>query len=68
MRPSGGAWNEAGQSEDPAIALLVKVSFTYATPETLEEERESLRDVTKLNQSPWIGAALTRRALHTSTA
>ena len=62
MTPPSGAWNEAGQSEDPAVALLEQLGYVYATPEALEAERESLRDVVlvghlesaieKLN--PWI--------------
>ena len=35
-----GAWNEAGQSEDPAVALLEQLGYAYAPPETLEAERE----------------------------
>jgi len=56
------AWDEAGQSEDPAIALLVKLGFTFASPEALEVERDTLRDIvlekrlravlSKLN--PWL--------------
>ena len=45
MTPPGGAWNEAGQSEDPAIELLEKLGYTYVPPETLDAERDSLRDV-----------------------
>lgn len=44
MTPPGAAWNEAGQSEDPAIALLVKLGFIYVAPESLEAERQTLRD------------------------
>ncbi|MEZ4330895.1 MAG: type I restriction endonuclease subunit R [Myxococcota bacterium] len=62
MTKSSGAWNEAGQSEAPVVALLEQRGYDYAAPETLESERETLRDVVlggrlesaikKLN--PWI--------------
>lgn len=45
MTPPGGAWNEAGQSEGPAVELLKKLGYVYVPAETLEAERDSLRDV-----------------------
>src|ERR1700704_6019400 len=76
MTPTGAAWNEAGQSEDPAIALLVKLGFTYAPPATLEAERESLRDavletrlraaLSKLN--PWLSDDNLHKAVRTITS
>ena len=73
MTPRGAAWNEAGQSEDPAVALLINLGFTYAPPEALEAERESLRDVllqkrlrlalTKLN--PWLSDDNLHKAIRT---
>ena len=45
MTPPAGAWNEAGQSETPAVELLEKLGYAYVPPETLDAERDSLRDV-----------------------
>ena len=39
------AWNEAGQSEDPVVELLQTLGYTYESPEKLEAERDTLRDV-----------------------
>ena len=63
MTPPGGAWNEAGQSEDPAVELLERLGYTYATPEALEAERESSRDAVLVGRlegalktlNPWLG-------------
>ena len=40
-----GVWNEAGQSEVPAIELIQKLGYAYVPPEVLEAERDSLREV-----------------------
>jgi type I restriction enzyme, R subunit len=76
VTPAGVAWNEAGQSEDPAVALLVKLGFTYVPPENLEPERESLRDavsetrlrtaLSKLN--PWLSDDNLHKAVRTITS
>lgn len=62
MTPPGGAWNEAGQSEDPTVELLKQLGYAYAPPEILEDERESLRQVVLVDRlesvlkrlNPWI--------------
>ncbi len=79
MSTRGKGWNEATLSEDPAVALLQKLGFTYVPPELLEAERESLkepivsarlvRSLLKLN--PWLSqdnAKKTARALAASQA
>ncbi|ACY15320.1 type I restriction endonuclease subunit R [Haliangium ochraceum] len=43
MSPSSRDWNELSQSEDPAIALLERLGYSYAAPEALEAERDNLR-------------------------
>jgi type I restriction enzyme R subunit len=48
-------WNEASQSEDPAVDLLVALGYTYLPPEHLE--RETYREVLLL---PRLRAALQR--------
>lgn len=40
-----GRWDEAGLSEDPAVATLVNLGWTYASPETLLAERDSTIEV-----------------------
>ena len=75
MTPPGGAWNEAGQSEDPAVALLERLGYVYAQPETLEGERESLRDVVLVGRlestlkrlNPWISDDNLQKAVRAVT-
>ncbi len=38
-------WNEIHLSEDPAIELLQALGYTFAPPEQLESERESLKEI-----------------------
>lgn len=38
-------WNELHLVEDPAVELLQSLGYTYVTPETLEAERDSLKEV-----------------------
>ena len=38
-------WDEAGLSEDPAVATLVALGWTYVAPEALIGERESMIEV-----------------------
>ncbi len=45
MSAPNPAWNEDGQSETPAVELLLRLGYVYASPESLEAERCSLRDV-----------------------
>ncbi len=58
MTPAHGRdWNEANLSEDPAVELLQRLGYTYVAPETLEGERESLKEVVLTRR---LGAALKR--------
>jgi type I restriction enzyme R subunit len=45
MTPPGRAWNEANLSEHPAIRQLVALGYSFVAAETLEAERESLKEV-----------------------
>jgi type I restriction enzyme R subunit len=45
MSPPGRAWNEASLSEHPAIWQLVAFGYSFIAAETLEAERESLKEV-----------------------
>jgi type I restriction enzyme R subunit len=76
MTPAPGKWNEAGQSEDPAVALLEKLGYTYTQPEALEAERESLRDVVLVGRleaalkklNPWISDDNLHKAVRVVTS
>ena len=39
VEPHVAGWNEAGQSEDPAVALLEQLGYAYVPPDALESER-----------------------------
>ena len=41
----GRSWNEASLSESPAVEQLEALGYTYVEPETLDAERESLKEV-----------------------
>ena len=76
MTPPGGAWNEAGQSEDPAVALLEQLGYAYASPEALEAERETPRDVVLVGRlesalkklNPWISDDNLHKAVRAVTS
>lgn len=75
MTPPGQSWNEATLSEDPAVAHLRRLGYTYVPPETLEAERDSLKDpvaakrlataLRKLN--PWISDDNLQKAVRAVT-
>src|SRR4051812_6622200 len=76
MTPLDGAWNEAGQSEGPAIELIQKLGYTYVPPETLDAERDSLRDVVLVARlevalrrlNPWLSDDNLHKAVRTITS
>ena len=43
MNKSKG-WDEIHLSEDPAVELLQELGYSYIEPETLESERDSLKE------------------------
>ena len=45
MSPPGKGWNEESLSENPAVQQLEALGYTFVTAETLEAERESLKEV-----------------------
>lgn len=57
MIPPGNAWNEDTLSETPAITQLRRLGYTYASPESLDTERDSSKDVFL---RPRLAAALKR--------
>ncbi len=76
MTASGGAWNEAGQSETPAVELLEKLGYTYVSLETLDAERDSLRDVVLVDRletalrrlNPWLSDDNLQKAVRAITS
>jgi type I restriction enzyme R subunit len=76
MSPPGKGWNEANLSEDPAIRQLVGFGYSFIGAETLELERESLKEVVltkrlakalkKLN--PWLSDDNVHNAVRAITA
>jgi type I restriction enzyme R subunit len=68
-------WDELHLAENPAIELLQRLGYTYVTPEALEQERETLRDVVltsrlsaslkKLN--PWLSEGNLQKAVKAVT-
>jgi type I restriction enzyme R subunit len=75
MSPPGRAWNEANLSEHPAVRQLVGLGYTFIAAETLEAERESLKEVVltkrlakalkKLN--PWLSDDNLQKAVRAIT-
>lgn len=73
MSPPGRAWNEANLSEHPAVRQLAALGYTFVAAETLEAERESLKEVVlskrlakalrKLN--PWLSDDNVHKAART---
>jgi type I restriction enzyme R subunit len=45
MTPPGQGWNEESLSENPAVAHLQRIGYTYIPPEVLDTDRESFKDV-----------------------
>jgi len=74
--PPSSPWNEAGLSEDPAVAQLEALGWVYVAPETLEGERDSLKEgvlvgrlraaLTRLN--PWLTEDNLHKAVRAITA
>jgi type I restriction enzyme R subunit len=73
--PPGKDWNELHLSEDPAVALLQTLGYTFVAPEVLEAERESLKEtvLTKrlgaalLKLNPWLSEDNTHKAIRKIT-
>jgi type I restriction enzyme R subunit len=75
VTPPGKDWNEASLSEDPAVAVLEALGFTYVGPEVIEAERDTLKEtvlsgrlekaLTKLN--PWLSADNAKKVVRSLT-
>lgn len=76
MSPPGKGWNEETLSENPAVAHLQRLGWTYVAPEVLDAERESLKQVVivprlaaalrKLN--PWLSDDNVQKAVRAITS
>lgn len=68
-------WNEIHLSEDPAVELLQAMGYTFVSPEQLDAERESFREVIlvprfekKLKEfNPWLSDENLKKAIRAIT-
>jgi type I restriction enzyme R subunit len=75
MSPPGKGWNEANLSEHPAIRQLVGLGYTFVAAESLEAERESLKEVVLTKRlakavkrlNPWISDDNVHKAVRAIT-
>ena len=73
--PPGQDWNELHLSEDPAVAVLQALGYTYVAPEVLEAERESLKETVLTKRlgralkglNPWLSDDNAAKAIRTVT-
>ena len=73
--PQGQDWNELHLSENPAVELLQGLGYAYVPPESLEAERDSLKEtilskrlsnaLKRLN--PWLSDDNTHKAIRAVT-
>lgn len=75
MTPPHHPWDEAHLSEDPAVELLQLLGYTYAAPESLETERDTLREVVLVGRlaaalkklNPWLSDSNVHKATRAIT-
>jgi type I restriction enzyme R subunit len=75
MTPPGKDWNEENLSENPAVEQLAALGYTVVSPDALETERESLKDVilsTRLGRAlkrlnPWLSDDNVQKAVRAVT-
>ncbi len=75
MIAHGKGWNEANLSENPAIDHLQRLGYVYATPESLDAERESAKEVVLtrrlaaalLRLNPWLSTDNVQKAVRAVT-
>jgi type I restriction enzyme R subunit len=71
----GGDWNERTLSEDPAVAQLRALGYSWVASDTLDSERESHREVVLASRlaaalqhlNPWISEENVRKAVRAIT-
>lgn len=73
--PPGKGWNEENLSESPAVRQLAALGYSFVAAETLEAERESLKDVVLTKRlakavkrlNPWISEDNVAKAVRAVT-
>jgi hypothetical protein len=76
MSPPGKVWNEESLPEHPAIGQLVALGYSFIAAETLEAERESLKEVVLTKRlakalkrlNPWLSDDNVHKAVRAVTA
>ena len=76
MSPQGQDWDELHLAENPAVELLQALGYAYVAAESLEAERESLKEtilVKRLGRAlkrlnPWLSDDNTHKAIRAVTA
>jgi type I restriction enzyme R subunit len=75
MSPPGKGWNEENLSENPAVQQLEALGYTFVPVETLEAERESLKEVVVTKRlsaalkrlNPWLSEDNVQKAVRAVT-
>jgi type I restriction enzyme R subunit len=75
VTPPGKGWNEENLSENPAVEHLGRLGWTFARPENLDAERESLKQVVFIRRlssarrklNPWLSEDALHRAVRAVT-
>lgn len=75
MTHPGAAWNEANLSELPEVEHLQRLGYEYVGPETLDAERESLKEVVLTRRlsaalkrlNPWMSVDNLQKAVRAVT-
>jgi type I restriction enzyme R subunit len=75
MTPPRQPWDELHLAENPAVELLQALGYIYVTPETLEADRETFREVVLVKRlatalkklNPWLTDDNVRKAIKAVT-
>ena len=76
MTPPGRGWNEETLSETPAVEHLRRLGWTYVTPDAIDTERESFKEVVNTRRlaaalkrlNPWISDDNVQKAIRSVTS
>ena len=68
-------WNEASESEDPAVELLERMGYEYVAPDVLDGERDTFRQVVLITRlakalkklNPWLSEGNIHKAVKAVT-
>lgn len=75
MTPSGRDWNEENLSENPAVEHLRRLGYEYISPDALEAERESFKEIVLTSRlvvalkrlNPWLSDDNIQKAVRAVT-